>query len=433
MARYDRIARLDPPQRDRAFDGWLTLRDLEGREREPELGRRARLRFLALRPVRRLLLRGLRETDADSLNRQVESVKEELGQLPTRDPEREILTRYLEEIGGRSPGGLFRATLDVGRSAEAGGHSHAAEEFYRTALELAEAHDLDSRPEALRFLARLYRDRGEWETALECLEDATTLAGTTGDLVEWARGMDGVAAVHLRRGDPDAARAALDEVARRAGGEHEGLVRGIAAAGRCALELVVGDPEKVLEAGWRAISLMPPSDEARNAVLLNMAAAFRRLGLHEAAASCYRIVARWAAWPEHRAEARMEDAVVSAEAGRPEEFLERRRALLDDIHPLDRSFRALLDLGLGRGALIAGEERLARDHLREAISAARDLAADDLLQRSEALLTALEDGQDPALERPLDPSDESRRIAGRVQSLRERAVAGGGSPHRPTP
>ena len=35
MARYDRIARIDPPDRSKCFPGWLSLRDLEGREREP--------------------------------------------------------------------------------------------------------------------------------------------------------------------------------------------------------------------------------------------------------------------------------------------------------------------------------------------------------------------------------------------------------------
>ena len=56
MARYDRIAPIPIPAREAAFPGWLMLRDLAGRERDPELARRARLRFLALRPLLRVLL-----------------------------------------------------------------------------------------------------------------------------------------------------------------------------------------------------------------------------------------------------------------------------------------------------------------------------------------------------------------------------------------
>ena len=49
MARYDRIAPLSSPARDRAFPAWPVLRDIEGQDRDIDVCRRARLRFLALR------------------------------------------------------------------------------------------------------------------------------------------------------------------------------------------------------------------------------------------------------------------------------------------------------------------------------------------------------------------------------------------------
>ena len=64
MARYDRIAPIAAPARAAAFPGWLVLRDLQGRERDAELARRARLRFLALRPLRRVLALGLEGVSA---------------------------------------------------------------------------------------------------------------------------------------------------------------------------------------------------------------------------------------------------------------------------------------------------------------------------------------------------------------------------------
>ena len=424
MARYDRIARITPPPRQATFNGWFTLRDLEGREREPELGRRARLRYLAIRPLRRLLERGLDGGPSASITQQVDVVREELSQLPARDPERERLARYLREIGGRSAQGLVRATFDVGQAAEAGGHLYAAEEFYRTGLDTARARDLDAQVVVgLRLLGRVLREREEWEDAMSALHRSAELANRLGDALEWARSTDALVTVLARQGRSAEARRTLESIEMRAAREGS-KVLAVARGSRCAMELAHGNLEEALAAGWDAISLLLPDDEERNGVLLNMAAAFRRLGLHEAAATCYEIVARWAAWPEHKAEARMERAVVAAEAGDVQEFLARRRALLESLDRSDRYFTALLDLGLGRGALLAGRHDLARDHLRDAISAARDMDADEVLERSESLLDALEADESPGdVTREWDtPSAPSLAIADRMGRFAEDLV-----------
>jgi tetratricopeptide (TPR) repeat protein len=399
------------------------LRDMEGREREPELGRRARLRYLAIRPLRRLLDRGLVGGTSDSIIRQVEVVREELSQLPARDPERERIARFLREIGGRSVQSLVQATFDVGRAAEAGGHLFAAEEFYRTGLQLARSREVEeSVIEGLRLLGRVLRGRGEWGPAEEALGESADHAERIGDVLEWARSTGELAALQTRRGHTDQARRTVERIEKRA--RHEGSrVLAVARSGRCAIELADGDAGAAIEAGWDAISLLPPDDEGRNRVLLDMAAAFRRLGIHDAAATCYEIVARWSAWPGHRAEARMERAVVAAEAGDADEYTARRRALLDTLERSDRYFSALLDLGLGRGALLVGRHDLARDHLRDAIRAARDMDASEVLERSESLLGALEsNGARPERAREA-PSGSTLEIADRVGRLAEELVA----------
>jgi tetratricopeptide (TPR) repeat protein len=423
MARYDRIERLPCPERDAAFPGWLSLRDLEGRERQPELGRRARLRYLALRPVRRLLQRGLADLDASSFEQQVRDVRTEVDRLPSADPERRRLTAYLKEVGGRTPEGMVRATLDVGAAAEAARHMYAAEEFYLVGLEVAEAHGLeDARIEALQRLGRVYRDREEFDRGRQRLREAIQLAERTGGL-PWARAMDGMAALERRAGEEERARSLLAELGRRADVEGNGRMTAAAAAGRCALELSAGDPEAALAEGWQAIQLLPPEDEARNAALLDMAAAFRRLGLHSAADSCYLIVGQWAAWPEHRIEARIERALVAAEADRPEEFRERRAAVVQSVSGADPYLRVMADLALGRGAMLIGDTDDAREHLRAAIASARDNAFEDTLPRAEELLQALEEESGVA-DRGIgtSPSSQSRTIAQRVQAL-ERARA----------
>lgn len=417
MARYDRIARIAPPERDQAFHGWLTLRDLDGREREPELGRRARLHYLALRPLRRLLVRGLDGPDADSVERQIQAVRKQVQQLPFDDPARDRLDDYLKEVGGRSPEGLVRAALDVGAAAEAGGHRFAAEEFYRTGLDLARSQQLSHLAVvALRLIGRVLRDRQEFDQAVAAMEESAALADALDAPVDRARSLEALAAVHLRRGRPDEARATLNRITTGAAGE-SGEAAAIAAAGLCALELASGRPDAALEAGWNAIKSLPARDEVRNGVLLNMGAAFRRLGLHEAAASAYAIVMRWAAWPEHRIEAALEHAAVAAESDDPVAFAERREALLERLSLADRPLQALVDLGLGRGALLVGDDNLARDHLRSAIATARDIGDPEILDRSDELLSALESRSRPAGGEMADPSPDAHRIARAMESL----------------
>lgn len=143
MARYDRIARLGSPERDRVFTGWFMVRDLEGRERDGDLGRRARLRFLAVRLVDRLVRLGSR-TDDDSLRRQADAVREELGQLPSRDPDRERLAELLEHVAAIDVSAVAASTLQMAVAAGEDGHPYAAEEWYRTAHRLAVAGDLQA-------------------------------------------------------------------------------------------------------------------------------------------------------------------------------------------------------------------------------------------------------------------------------------------------
>lgn len=142
MARYDRIARISPPPRDGAFAGWFALRDLEGRERDPDLGRRARVRFLAVRAVHRLREQG-DATDRESLRQQCETVREELGQLPSRDPERLLLAELLKRIATAEPGPIARTALDLADAARTQGHPHAAEEWQRAGSDLAARYGLE--------------------------------------------------------------------------------------------------------------------------------------------------------------------------------------------------------------------------------------------------------------------------------------------------
>ena len=132
MARYDRIAPLSSPTRESVFPAWPVLRDVDGHERDADVCRRARLRFLALRPVRRLLDRENGVT-AESFNRQLDAVRQDLNTLPARDVERVRVTRFMKQIEDREAHRLVAALLEYAEQAYAAGHVHAAEEFALTA------------------------------------------------------------------------------------------------------------------------------------------------------------------------------------------------------------------------------------------------------------------------------------------------------------
>jgi tetratricopeptide (TPR) repeat protein len=167
MARYDRIARIEAPSREAAFPGWLVLRDLEGQERDPDLGRQARLRFLTIRCVRRLMDAGFQPADAESLGSQVARARKELRHLPEDGEERARVAECLDAVDACAPHRIVSALIELGDTIGAAGHTFGAEECYRSAVEVAER--IEAKGEtapAVVGLARLFTLRGESEPAV---------------------------------------------------------------------------------------------------------------------------------------------------------------------------------------------------------------------------------------------------------------------------
>jgi hypothetical protein len=133
MARYDRISPLISPEREMAFPAWPVLRDIEGQERDSDVCRRARIRFLALRPVRRVAGREPGAVSLASYTREIERLREELSVLPTRDVERLRIMRFIRMIEDRDPKRMVSAVLEYAERLDAAGHKHAAREFALTA------------------------------------------------------------------------------------------------------------------------------------------------------------------------------------------------------------------------------------------------------------------------------------------------------------
>lgn len=425
MARYDRIAPLPAPSREAVFPGWLVLADLEGRERDTELARRARLRFLALRPLRRMLAEGAEGASAASYARQIEGIREELGHLPARDPERMRLSRYLHEIEGRVPAELALAAAGLGELAEDAGHAFAAEEFYRVSLELGERYELPGPTAgALRRLGLLCAALGRTTEADRHLGGAVAAAERAEARGEWARASAAAALLALKRGDAAGARATLTEVLKRGRGWADAEVQSVASAALSQVVLENGDAESALESAWSALERAP--DPTLRAAALHVAGmALRALGLYDAAARSHDLVVRDAAVaPGDHWRSEGELALTLAEAGRTEDFLAARRRVLREAREAPPAPRAaaLLSLRLAQASVLAGAQDFARDHLREGLDAARRGGYGELMLELETLLPRLERESARALAAPggpgprCQPGERARSIADAIQA-----------------
>lgn len=422
MARYDRIAPLSAPLRDSAFPAWPVLRDIEVNDRDLELARRARLRFLALRPVRRLLDRGFTNVGRESYLAQIEAVREELGYLPARDAERARLARYLHNIEDGEPGRIVTATLDMANACGAAGQTFGAEEYALTALGLARsAGDVHLQGVANTTLARIYRKREQWNDTAECVQRAVALAESVGDQSEAVRARAELAFAAADRGDHEAARSLLSEALADARSSKDIQAEALAQAKLCACELAFGNPGAALEHGWSALHQLDDVRE-RAALLEQVGSAFAEVGLHKAAERCFTMVAQRGVDPALRVRARAAHAAQAAAVGASHAFHDRRTALLNDAAEWsgDPRVAAFVQLELGRASVVTQDLDFAREHLREAIETARRHLLADILASAQAASEALENNNlKPlvTLETVRPAADAARRIAAQLDTL----------------
>lgn len=415
MARYDRIERLPVPDRAATFDAWPAVADLAGNERDSDLGRRARLRFLALRPVHRLLRRGRDSVPTGSLNDQVRSVREELGQLGARDPERTRLGELLTAVADDDIPGLLAAIFALGRIAEERRHRSAAEEWFLVGATVASRHHLHgAEGEALRSLAELAAADHRLADADRWFEQAAAAAPSIDG--DWARGVIGRARIAAAAGNDRQARRLLREALER-GREHASdPAVGLASAALCAMELDAVEIDAALEHGWLALRALDGDD--RIAVLFDIGRAFRMVAMRPAADACYDLIAA-SGTRGQRARARAEQALTAAEAGDPAGFDSRRGMARSDLDGLGPAERARVLLRLGRGALRTGATDDASIDLREAVSIADDRDLPAVVREAEELISALEQATSALLATP-EPhraGPVARQVAAEVAAL----------------
>jgi tetratricopeptide (TPR) repeat protein len=426
MARYDRIARLPVPARREAFPCWGVLADLEGRDRDPDLLRRGRLRFLALRPVHRVLTRGDAVT-SESYAKQLEGVREELGHLSARDPERHWLSRFLHQIEDRTPGTLAMALLDLGQGIASEEHDRGAKECFLLAQRAAAqggAGELEAR--AKIGLGDLAQAAGNVEQSRELYGEAAALALEHDARLSWARAAESLAELREAEGDGAGAAETYRAIMDRGEAWPAPEVRGIGAFHLSQMELHEGNPLLALEYGIIAADTLR-RDEERRRVFVVLGGAFSLLGAQTTAEQCYDVAFAITADDGARLDARARRAAAAAHNGDAPGFEERREALLRDALALQLEpvATASMHLELGRGALLLGHTQAAHDHLEEARNAAGNRlegvrrSAEELLQGIESAATAR-----TASRRPPDaPVDRLHDFAARVDRLATDVIA----------
>jgi hypothetical protein len=423
MARYDRLAALHAPERESALPCWPVLRDLEKDERDLDAGRRARLRFLALRPVHRLAVHGIDAVAADSFERQVERVREELGQLPARDSERAVLARFLNELRSRNPESVVAATLQVSEFSESNSHLGAAEEYARCALLLANALQRDRlAAAALRVLAHVTLVRGRADDAETFAADACDRALAGDDRAEWIRAMSELASAQRAQGNAGA-RDVLLQALRRARDWGEDPLIGLALAKLCLHAAAQNQYDQSVEHGWTALRLLNGGAEHMR-ILLQLGDSLAHLNLLRAAERCYSLAALRASEAAVRAAAQAGLASVAASADQRDLFRDRRHAALREMQQTARQPRAALHVDLANASLRVGDVDFAREHVREALDLLGPTGARELVQRAEAVLHQLE--TDAAAELAVPPvqvAEQTRRIAAELEQVPDSVVA----------
>ena len=425
MARYDRIAALQLPDRADAMPCWPVLRELAGHERESDLAHRARLYFSVLRPARRLVDQNFAVPE-ESHDRQLTAVRNEIDNTPANAAERTRFRSFLNAVGSRSPERVATAALEIAAYAEGRGHYYAAEEYAHTARECVR-HGATAATEAraLIMLARVARQTSCWDAASERARTALDVANAGGDQGAWANAVTELAALCRAREDADGAADLLAAVRRRAGEWKEDSLVGDAAEALAAAALAARLPEVAVHEGWFALHRVADTDRRRR-LMEDIAFGLRALRLFPAADACYGALLQAAGGAADRARFRTGFAVAAAEASSAATFRERHDAAMLEIAGLQPPQQAPLLLELGLGCLLIGDLVRSAAHAQKALQLA-DAEGDEVIApRARELADWVRVQKQTgigAIRTDAIPAEDTRELAEEIAGTARRVIA----------
>ncbi len=402
---------LDPPRGNEAagggsFPGYGILRDLDERDADGEEADRVGLRFV----VARLPLLLLEEDLALPLDRRTEQVRrarEELaarGVTEPRDAEERGWETVLSAFHDADLSRLGRGLLELGREVESLGHLHGAAELLSAAHRFSTATgDLDEAVESARAAGRTARRLGRWAEAHGWYDAARGVTTELGLPARTALVLDGAAATHRERGNLPAARACLEEALTLAESSGERAALGRVHHGFLGLEQAAGDVEEAIRHGWSAVTLYD-DDEDRTRGLAGLAGLLQDMGRLEAAEDAWMLVRHLSRERYYTLYAVDALSHISALRGDAAAFA-RRAAESDgqgwDSGPATVKADILLHRGLSYRALGRLEE--ARRWLEETLAFAEERGFSRTLFEAEAALGTLDEA---AVDAPTTPEHE---------------------------
>jgi hypothetical protein len=417
MARYDRLAPLPLPPRNACLAGWPALRDLAGRERDAELGRRLRLHFLVLRPISRRVREG-DATDLVSLAAQIERVREELGALAARDPQRIVTGQALARLLDPTVETAAGAAVTLGERALEWGHHAAAQEYGELAAELVERSAPALMPRALCLAASAAAAGGRSEEAATLAERAAVAAERHAGLAAWT---DAVATAGMVAPTHTGRAAALTRLAEaESRGEAAGDAAVVAAAAEAAARVALhaGAAAAAADHGLRALA-RATAPKQRTRLLELVGDALLVLGRADGAEHAWAL-AQATADAADRTRLLARRARCRAESGDASGFRELATQLPHSgVPPAAR-------VELAAASLANGDVEAARRYAQAAHQAARSSLQRDALNAAAALLEQLARSDGHLMAVPV----AARQGAPGADKLFERLLAVGASSSR---
>ncbi|MDB4878318.1 MAG: hypothetical protein JWM41_4764 [Gemmatimonadetes bacterium] len=357
----------------------------------------------------------------------VSSVREAIAEVAGSTPLRRMLTGIVDAIVSSTSVDMHAVIprlMAYGQALEYDAKWSIAADVYRTIV--AHAHptdDADVVVSAYIQLAICCRTIGELDDAADAYNTASCVALAAGDMIGVLRGRLGDAKVAMARGNMPQAELILDETILRAqaGGHDELQARAL--VDRAFVAGSRGEHDRAIRYSYEALDLSS-SQRERDRILMNIATAFRFLGLLDAARDSYLIVAATTQEQYVRWFCELNMLELAADQRSELQFDRYRRDL--ESADLTPQLRVMYLLNVGRGYQSFGRAEASVSYLESAIAMASAHKLNQLLFEAEAALAAAHRSE-PRTERSatpieIDPSVQS--VIGAIRNMKQMAGAG---------
>jgi tetratricopeptide (TPR) repeat protein len=357
----------------------------------------------------------------------VSSVREAIAEMSGSTPLRRMLTGIVDAIVSSTSADMHAVIprlMAYGQALEYDAKWPLAADVYRTIV--AHAHptdDADVVVSAYIQLAICCRTIGELDAAADAYNMASCVALAAGDMIGVLRGRLGDAKVAMARGNMPQAELILDETILRAqAGGHDEL------RARALVDLAFvagsrGQHDRAIRYSYEALDLSS-SQRERDRILMNIATAFRFLGLLDAARDSYLIVAATTQEQYVRWFCELNMLDLAADQRSELQFDRYRRDL--ESADLTPQLRVMYLLNVGRGYQSFGRAEASVSYLESAIAMASAHKLNQLLFEAEAALAAGRRSE-PHTERsatPIDIDPSVQSVIGAIRNMKQMAGAG---------